>query len=84
MGIDRLPIYTPLTVVQILNISTEFVASTERHKGSFECNVCGRILTGHYGFLRHRQSSNCKGLQARITSGFTAPVDAPIVVIKRV
>ena len=65
-------------MVQILNVSTKTVAS-ERQKGSFECNVRGKILTRHWDLLRHKQENQqCRCLQARTTSRITTPVDAPV------
>ena len=64
-------------MVQILTVSTETVAS-ERQKGSFECNVCGKILTRHWDLLRHKQENQqCRRLQSRTTSRHTTPVDVP-------
>ena len=64
-------------MVQILTVSTETVAS-ERQKGSFECNVCGKILTRHWEVLRHKQENQqCRRLQSRTTSRHKTAVDAP-------
>ena len=38
------------------NVSTKTVVS-ERQKGSFECNVCGKVLTRHCDLLRHKQEN---------------------------
>ena len=63
------------------NVSTKTVVS-DRQKGSFECNVCGKVLTRHWDLLRHKQENQqCRRLQARTTSRITTPVDAPVDVI---
>ena len=69
-------------MAQILNVSIKTVAS-ERQKGSFECNACGKILTRHWDLLRHKQGNQqCRRLQARTTSRITTPVDAPVDVTR--
>ena len=60
------------------NVSTKTVVS-DGQKGSFECNVCGKVLTRHWDLLRHKQENQqCRRLQARTASRITTPVDAPV------